>query len=103
MKFFIPNADDEAQAERVYEGLREHASKLSGGAISQQRYFSIKWLNDGKLCHAEVGKQETLTGTTVVAIFDAGQLFYVYTYARGVLDGSPMLAGFVKDYERFER
>ena len=91
MKFFVPAATDDKNAELIYDGIRQFNG--ASRPITNRRIFSIHWLHEGKLYYAEVGQPEAKTHDLVLAILETDQIYYVCTVNRGGLRGDPILAG----------
>lgn len=93
MKFFVPAAEDDAQAERVYQSIAKHI----GARSNQPRISSLSWDHNGMSMSAEVGRPLPVyygTGAEpVVAIFDIGDCYAICTETRGVIEGGPVYAG----------
>jgi hypothetical protein len=94
MKFFVPLAADEAQAESVYEGFR----KFISAPPQTRRIWKLKWTHAGKPMEGEIGKPLSSyyqTGAEpVLAIFDTGACYMICTPSRGGVRGDPVLAGY---------
>jgi hypothetical protein len=107
MKFFIPAADDEAQAARVYDATRQFMLAQMTDQLSNRRIYRIQGVHNGKPFHAKVGEAfEPLVGEVVVAIFldSLRDCYLVCTLNRGVARGMPYLVGsneahIVEDFE----
>lgn len=95
MEFFIPAADDSAQAERVYAAVREHLSGGLGADFTDERYFRLRYTHNGEEHEAEVGKPHYINREPVVAIlYDRKfNLFHVCTANRGVFRDMSILIG----------
>ena len=80
MKFFLPPTDDPKIAEATYLVIRRFVEK-DYGPLSDSRYYSVKFMRDGKLCSATVGATEPSNSETVIAIFKQanGILYYICT------------------------
>lgn len=93
MRFFIPHAEDEAQAKRVYDAVVE----FNHAPSQERRIAALAWEHNGMKFSCEVGGEAPSyyqTGTEpVVAILDCGQLFKVCTQNRGVLRGEAIFVG----------
>jgi hypothetical protein len=92
MKFFMPNATDEQEAEQVYKAIKEHAEKAVDQKTSNRRIFRINYEHDKKNHTAEVGKPDTMTGEIVLAIFESYS-YLICTPNRGGFNGHPIMAG----------
>ena len=92
MKLFIPFAEDEEQAARVYDAIRKFAEESTGWQITDRKILSLSYVHDGKEYHAEVGKPEQVTGEVVIAILESNT-YLVCTPNRGVVRGIPILVG----------
>lgn len=91
MKFFIPLADSDEQAERVYGSVVEFNNAKS----TPRRIFGIGWDHNGTHYHAEVGKQidAYFGGELVLAIVESDNLYFVCTENRGVVRGQGIFVG----------
>lgn len=103
MKFFIPHAKDDKQAEDVYESTKKFAKQQMSWEIADRRIRKLQYSHEGKDFVAEVGKVESRTGEEVIAILES-RTFLICTPRRGVLGGEPMMVGkndahHVEDFE----
>jgi len=86
MKFFIPAAEDAAQAEEVYQSIRKFVADQVG-RLTNKRIFRIQFVRDGKQYNLAVGDRfEDLRAERVIAILE-GRIYYVCTPNRGVVRG----------------
>ncbi len=96
MKFFVPAAEDDAQAERVYKSIAEFVK----APINDERIWKLEWIHNSMSMQCEVGKPMPSYYETgddpVLAIFDCGNFYIICTTNRGGVRGEPILAG--KDY-----
>lgn len=92
MKFFLPAASSDAQAEEVWTSIRKFAEQTTSWPVSSRRIFSIDYCHDGKDGRAEVGQDETDIREPVIAILESNT-YLVCTPNRGVLRGIPRLVG----------
>ena len=92
MEFFIPDIDDEEQAEKIYQGIVSFAKETMGWNIGSKRIFKIAYRDGGKDHVAEVGKKESTNGEIVMAILQSNA-YLVCTPSRGVVKGMPILVG----------
>lgn len=95
MEFFIPAANNSAQAERVYAAIKEHLSQGLGAVFTDERYFRLRYTHNGEEHDAEVGKPHYINREPVVAIlYDRKfNLFHVCTLNRGVRRDMSILVG----------
>ncbi|MEP7212322.1 MAG: hypothetical protein ABI791_04565 [Acidobacteriota bacterium] len=93
MKFFIPAAASEEEAESVYSATKSFAHQQTGFEPSDRRIYGLAYRHEGKDYYAEVGAVHSRLGETVVAILETPQVFFVCTANRSVLRGEPMLVG----------
>ncbi len=97
MKFFVPAARDEAEAESVYQSIVKFHDASSEGP----RVCALQWKHNGQIMTCAVGAPlPDYFGTgrdPVVAIVDCGRLYKVCTANRGVLRGEGVLAGKSED------
>lgn len=94
MKFFVPAAKDDVEAERVYEATKTFAATQTGFSVGPRRIFSISYHHEGTDFYAEVGQHHERIGEVVVAILDTNSGVYLVCSAnRSVLRGEPMLVG----------
>lgn len=92
MKFFIPEAKNEEQAEKVYEDIKAFAVQNTGWQIEDAKIFSIHYRHNGKEYNAEVGQMEHFIGDYVIAILESNA-YLICTRYRGVIKGEPILVG----------
>ena len=90
MKFFVPGAESQEQAEKIYAGIKDSVRKSTGYSIATRRIFRIEYRHGGITQEAEVGKPSSANGEEVMAIFQS-DLYLVCTPTRGVISGSPLL------------
>jgi hypothetical protein len=95
MEFFIPSAEDGAQAERVYAATKKFLSEGLGAVFTEERYFKIRYEHNGEEHDAEVGQPHYVNGEPVVAIlYDRRfHIYHVCTLNRGVARGMSILVG----------
>lgn len=97
MKFFIPHAKDEKEAESVFEGI----AKFIQAPVTKERIRKLKWKHEGKDFECEVGEAMPSYYQTgeepVLAIFDCSNHYKICTPNRGGLRGEPIMAG--KSYD----
>lgn len=92
MKFFIPSAKDDIQAEEVWKSIKKFAEKTLDWDVSDRRIFSIAYQKHGEDYYVEVGKPDPRNGELVIAILKSNT-YLVCTPNRGVLRGMPILVG----------
>lgn len=100
MKFFIPHAKDDSEAESVYGGFAQFVyARLPDPS---KRIWKLTWEHNKMKMSCEVGSPLPAyyqTGNEPVrAIFDCGDLYKICTPNRGGIRGEPVLAG--KDWSR---
>jgi hypothetical protein len=107
MKFFIPDAKDDAEAEGVYEGIRKFHTEQMGASLSARRIYSVNGTHDGKRFTASVGRTFERLGEMVIAILldDSRKCYLICTPNRGVLRDMPYLSGsnevdYAEDFEK---
>jgi hypothetical protein len=95
MKFFLPAAKDEAEAETLYEGIRKFNAEQMGATLSPRRIYSVDGRHDGKDFTATVGRPFERLGEPVIAILldTTRNCYFICTPNRGVLRGMPYLSG----------
>lgn len=103
MKFFIPAAKDEKNAEDIWNATKKFAEQNLGWPVTNRRIFSLTYEHEGKVYHSEVGKPDQRIGELVIAILES-DTYLVCTSNRGVLRGEPILVGKeeVRDIEDFD-
>jgi len=93
MEFFIPAAQDPAQAEEVYKAIAQFVT----APVTNKRIWKLQWKHNGMDMQCEVGQPLPAyykTGSDpVLAIFDCGNLYKICTIYRGGKQGEPILAG----------
>jgi len=92
MKFFVPTAQDNKEAESIYDATKKFATETLRWQVTNRRIQSISFRDKGESVQAEVGKIEPITGETLVAILES-TTFLLCTPNRGVLRGMPILVG----------
>ncbi|MEW6686790.1 MAG: hypothetical protein AB1393_11390 [Candidatus Edwardsbacteria bacterium] len=92
MKFFIPGAKDDREAQDILESIKKFAKKTTGWNVTDRKIFSIKFKHRRKEYVAEVGQQDWVTGETVIAILES-DTFLVCTPNQGVIRNMPILVG----------
>lgn len=92
MKFFIPKAKDDAQAQEVWDTVKKFAEENLGWDVSDRRIFSIVYHKHGEDYYVEVGKPDPRNKELVIAILES-VTYLVCTPNRGVLRGMPILIG----------
>ena len=92
MKFFVPLASDDDEAERVWNATRFFARDQLAWEVTDRRIFQINYQHEGKAYVAEVGELDPRTGETVLVILESNA-FLVCTANRGVARGEPILVG----------
>ncbi len=93
MKFFIPHAKDEAEAESVYDSIRKWAIDSTGQSVEDRRIYRITWRHEGHTYESTVGKPDGRLGGEVIAILEGVAVYLVCTPSRGVARGHPMYVG----------
>jgi hypothetical protein len=92
VQFFIPEAADSEQAERVYRAIAE----FNGAAVGNKRIVALSWRHNGEAMSCSVGEplpSYYRTGSEpVLAILDSGNLYKVCTQNRGGFRGEAVLA-----------
>ncbi|HUP81717.1 MAG TPA: hypothetical protein VM260_24405 [Pirellula sp.] len=92
MKFFVPDAEDDGQAERVFEATRE----FCGFENQNQKIDRIDYVHNGQQMAASIGGQPDAyyreLGPVLVILYRPG-LFAVCLQDRGVVRGEPILVG----------
>ena len=92
MKFFVPAATDDANAESIYDAIKQFNSPSC--PITKRRIFAINSIHKGKKYYAEVGKEESAVHDLVLAILETDKrLYYVCTTNHGGVRGEPILVG----------
>lgn len=92
MKFFIPSAEDEVQAEEIYEAIKKFAKLTLGWDVTDRRIFSIRYRYHSSEFYDEVGKKSKINGEEVTAILESNA-FLICTPTRGELRDLPILVG----------
>ena len=95
MKFFLPHAKDEAEAESVYDGIKKFLLQELGADCSPRRVRLLEYVHEGKTYRAEVGQDHSLNKEPVIAILyePMRRLYHVCTPNRGVIRGGSILVG----------
>ena len=104
MKFFVPVATDDANAETLYSVMVE----FNNAPTQERRVFALTWTHQGEDMSCQVGDPAPrYYGTQeepVLAILNCGALFKVCTPGRGGVRGEAIFVGrhIVKTVEYFE-
>ena len=103
MRFFVPSAKDDRQADFLWNATRDAASRAIGREVGDARVFSLMYERSGKLYRAQVGEREPRFFEPVVAILEANG-YLVCTSNHGVLRGQPIQVAVneVREVEYFE-
>lgn len=90
MKFFIPLATGEQQAERIYNRI---IKRLEGLAceVTASRVYKVIYQMDGRTVSDTVGAAAQ-NGEVVLAIFRNDVGYFICTYSRGAVWGEPIIA-----------
>ena len=91
MKFFVPAASTDEQAEDVWQSTVEFA-KGKGSDISDRRIYRLDYRHNGKFYVDEIGKPNARNGELVLVILES-VTYLVCTGNRGVVRGDPILVG----------
>lgn len=91
MKFFIPFASDETQAQRILVRIEEHLRK-DGFEPLKATVYEVNYLLDEVLISEAVGRLSNQNDELVMAIFKNDRGYLVCTYSRGAVWGSPIIA-----------
>lgn len=93
MKFFMPAAEDQRQAESAYVAIAQFVA----ASLGVSRIWKLSWRHNGVDMNCEVGQPlpsyYQTAGEPVLAIFDCGNLYKICTPNRGGIRGEPILAG----------
>lgn len=94
MKFFVPHASDEAEAESVRTSVRTFLGK-HGFHTEEDRIQRITFRHNSKPYDLAVGKLHPDLHEDVLLIFKAAQpnLYFACAANRGVVRGEPYLIG----------
>jgi hypothetical protein len=103
MRFFIPNATDDVQAEQVYTATKTFVEQQTSSPLIERRIYSVGFKHNGVDYIATVGRIFERLGEEVIAIVE-GYIFYLCTGNRGVIRGEPYLIGreevnWIKDFD----
>jgi hypothetical protein len=94
MRFFVPDARDDAEAERVYQAVVRFVAD-NVFPVSAERYYALDYYHNGRAMRAVVGRPDEQTGEIVIAILKAqheGGPYMICTEQHGVARGHPLLA-----------
>ena len=92
MKFFIPKAKDDAEAQEIWKAVKKFAEETLEWEVSDRRIFSIAYQKQSENFYVEVGQPNPRNGELVIAILES-TTYLVCTPSRGVLRGMPILIG----------
>jgi hypothetical protein len=98
--FFIPDAQDAAEAEKAYAGIKIFAEEQLGWKINDRRIFSLRYRHEGSDYAVQVGLFDDRIQGKVVAILQTEHgVCLVCSEKRGYRSGAPMLVGTAEVYE----
>ncbi len=107
MKFFIPAAKNEQNAELLYSSLKKRLSQTVGTDFDDRRIYQLNFSHEGKDYSAKVGETTDFNHELVIAILHSPgrDLYQVCTPNRGVERGISILVGghavaFSSDFEK---
>ena len=102
MKFFLPLATSDEQAERVYSRIANRLKEL-GYELTSHRIAKVIYRREGKLVSDAVGAGSE-NGEVVLAIFKNDVGYFICTYSRGAVWGEPITARYtvVESAEAFD-
>lgn len=92
MKFFIPFAESDKEAESVYDSIKEFLRTEYSRFSSDERIYRIEFTRDGIDYIETVGDCSQVNGEQIIAILQCNGVHHVCTKNRGVLKNEPMLA-----------
>lgn len=94
MKFFVPHAQDDEQALRVWDSVRAFLLQ-QGSPTEERKVWKLSFRHNSKHYSEEVGKLAADLREEVLIILRAANrpLYYVCTANRGVVRGEPYLVG----------
>jgi hypothetical protein len=92
MKFFIPNAKDDKQAQDIFEGILNYNNRIIG-KILDRKIYSITYKHHNIKYLAAVGGNEVRTNEQIIAILESNS-FLICTPNRGVDNGIPIIVGY---------
>jgi|SRR5437879_1411829 len=103
MKFFVPHAKDEIQANQIYASSKKFCEDQTGWRVLPKKVRALRYRHDGSEYLAAVGAQDYSEGE-VLCIFESEVTFLICTANRGVFRGFPILVGRqeVSDIEHFD-
>ncbi len=100
MRFFLPDIQDAAEAERLFLSMRQAAQQATRRVPTGRRVFAIQYWVGGKQFDAEVGKplvqlglRHDHNGEVVMGILETQDpdSFLVFTASRGFRKGEPII------------
>ena len=93
MKFFMPAAKDDQQAEEVLDGIKKFAKENTGWEIGDEKIYSLSYSHEGKEYLAKVGEYSSRNKDLILAILKSNT-YLICTINQGGIKGMPMLVGF---------
>lgn len=110
MKFFIPHATNEPEAERVYASVVKFAESNSvqipglPDRVLPRRIYRLDYRHNGKTYAATVGQPEGRTGEEVIAILEGPVTYLIFTVNHGAARGEGIMVGtnevtYIEDFE----
>lgn len=93
MQFFIPAAESDAHAERVWIDIRQYMIGQFGNDITESRFYSIEYVENGSTMTECIGEPSSVNGEVVIVIYRTADAYLVCTANRGVAHGKPIVIG----------
>jgi len=92
MKFFISGEEIANNPEQIYQQIKTNAQSQLGGKISERRIFSIECIENKTGYEFKVGNNANFheVKDIIIAIYEWGDSYLVYTPSRGVDPRLPM-------------
>ncbi len=102
MKFFVPHAEDEEEAESLFDDIKEFVKRNAVLSLTPARIYRFEYVHHGKSEVVQVG--QPYRGEEVMAILDSFTHLVVCTPSFGLSRGLPFLIpkSDVQSVESFE-
>ena len=96
MEFFIPDVDDEEEAEEMYEGIVNWAEEQRGSVVDR-RIHRVKYYDGdrSRVNTVSIGDEVSQVGEHAFAILESEthDMYMICTPERGVVQGAPVMIG----------
>lgn len=90
-RFFLPKALEDAQRDRVYKNIIEHARKSTGWNSESRKIYSLSFTKERKNYITTVGEVDSYSGGMVIAILESTGTAYLLYVADSQGPNGPVM------------